>query len=285
MRRITQRSAILQACSMLSNASRCRQLAPKLKNVGQRVLLLVGEGDWLIPSQAEGKRLETVLARCIVKACTHLSAVSGCEEWNGIRCSCKAQTFVYELHGCSDLPGRSVSAGRFALPFRGSDASDQPHHPSLSACIADLRAIPSLWGFCGSTCESSVVCSAELPVPQPRFAAGGWHQSGEHHEGGGLLCEGAQDVGTCQQAGQEQLWRSCPHRAAHRPGAGHLCRQVRTHAFVLYSVLLPTRNLLGPSSSSCLHRVHHAATTQRARLLESLPGVWKQGLASIGSSH
>lgn len=45
----------------------CRQLAPKMKNVSQRVLLLVGEGDWLIPSQSEGKRLEKVLPRCSVK--------------------------------------------------------------------------------------------------------------------------------------------------------------------------------------------------------------------------
>ena len=58
--------------NMPSNTFDCRQLAPKLKNVGQRVLLLVGEGDWLIPSKSEGKRLETVLARCIVKACAHL---------------------------------------------------------------------------------------------------------------------------------------------------------------------------------------------------------------------
>lgn len=48
-----------------------RQLAPKMKNVGQRVLLLVGEGDWLIPSQSEGKRLEKVLPRCVVKANPH----------------------------------------------------------------------------------------------------------------------------------------------------------------------------------------------------------------------
>lgn len=45
----------------------CRQLAPQLQNVSQRVLLLVGEGDWLIPSQSEGKRLEKVLPRCSVK--------------------------------------------------------------------------------------------------------------------------------------------------------------------------------------------------------------------------
>lgn len=44
-----------------------RQLAPKLKNVGQRVLLVVGDGDLLIPSGEEGKRLEKALPRCRLK--------------------------------------------------------------------------------------------------------------------------------------------------------------------------------------------------------------------------
>ena len=64
-------AAAAHFANMLSMAFKCRQLAPKLKNVGQRVLLLVGEGDWLIPSSSEGKRLETVLARCVVKAWPH----------------------------------------------------------------------------------------------------------------------------------------------------------------------------------------------------------------------
>ena len=42
----------------------CRELAPKLKDVGQRVLLLVGDGDWLIPSADEGARLQKLLQRC-----------------------------------------------------------------------------------------------------------------------------------------------------------------------------------------------------------------------------
>ena len=53
------------------NALPCRQLAPKMKNVSQRVLMLVGGGDWLIPSEAEGKRLEKILPRCNVKASHH----------------------------------------------------------------------------------------------------------------------------------------------------------------------------------------------------------------------
>lgn len=113
MMRVTQRSAFAQAGSMLSDAFWCRQLAPKLKNVGQRVLLLVGEGDWLIPSQAEGKRLETVLARCIVKACAHLSTVSGCERWNGTGVS-RLRRQSLQLHVCSVFAGRSVFAGDFA---------------------------------------------------------------------------------------------------------------------------------------------------------------------------
>ena len=42
-----------------------------MKNVSQRVLMLVGGGDWLIPSEAEGKRLEKILPRCNVKASHH----------------------------------------------------------------------------------------------------------------------------------------------------------------------------------------------------------------------
>ena len=41
-----------------------RELAPKLKDVGQRVLLLAGDGDWLIPSADEGRRLQKLLQRC-----------------------------------------------------------------------------------------------------------------------------------------------------------------------------------------------------------------------------
>ena len=33
--------------------------------------MLVGGGDWLIPSEAEGKRLEKILPRCNVKASHH----------------------------------------------------------------------------------------------------------------------------------------------------------------------------------------------------------------------
>lgn len=46
-----------------------RQLAPKLKDVNQRVLLVVGSGDLLLPSGDEGKRLEKVLPRCRLKVC------------------------------------------------------------------------------------------------------------------------------------------------------------------------------------------------------------------------
>ncbi|EIE25026.1 alpha/beta-hydrolase [Coccomyxa subellipsoidea C-169] len=44
-----------------------RQLAPKLKDVNQRVLLLVGSGDLLLPSGEEGPRLEKLLPRCRLK--------------------------------------------------------------------------------------------------------------------------------------------------------------------------------------------------------------------------
>ena len=44
-----------------------RQLAPLLKEVGQRVLLLTGEGDLLIPSREEGPRLQRLLPRCQLK--------------------------------------------------------------------------------------------------------------------------------------------------------------------------------------------------------------------------
>ena len=45
-----------------------RQLAPVLRNVQQRVLLLTGEGDLLIPSREEGPRLQKLLPRCQLKA-------------------------------------------------------------------------------------------------------------------------------------------------------------------------------------------------------------------------
>jgi hypothetical protein len=41
-----------------------RQLEPKLKEVSQRVLLVVGSGDLLLPSGEEGSRLEKLLPRC-----------------------------------------------------------------------------------------------------------------------------------------------------------------------------------------------------------------------------
>ncbi|CAL8462015.1 g1546 [Coccomyxa elongata] len=44
-----------------------RQLAPKLKDVNQRVLLVVGSGDLLLPSGEEGTRLEKALPRCWLK--------------------------------------------------------------------------------------------------------------------------------------------------------------------------------------------------------------------------
>ena len=47
-----------------------RQLAPKLKDVNQRVLLVVGSGDLLLPSGEEGTRLEKVLPRCRLKVCS-----------------------------------------------------------------------------------------------------------------------------------------------------------------------------------------------------------------------
>jgi hypothetical protein len=54
--------AAYSACSCLN-----RQLAPVLKNVQQRVLLLTGEGDLLIPSREEGPRLQKLLPRCQLK--------------------------------------------------------------------------------------------------------------------------------------------------------------------------------------------------------------------------
>ena len=48
-----------------------RELAPKLKEVGQRVLLLAGDGDWLIPSADEGERLQKLLPRCQLRVCPH----------------------------------------------------------------------------------------------------------------------------------------------------------------------------------------------------------------------
>lgn len=45
-----------------------RYLAPKLRQVEQRVLLVVGDGDLLLPSGEEGKRLEKLLPRCRLKA-------------------------------------------------------------------------------------------------------------------------------------------------------------------------------------------------------------------------
>ena len=52
---------------MLQPCCQNRQLAPVLKEVGQRVLLLTGEGDLLIPSREEGPRLQRLLPRCQLK--------------------------------------------------------------------------------------------------------------------------------------------------------------------------------------------------------------------------
>ena len=92
---------------MLTMAFQRRQLAPKLKNVSQRVLLLVGEGDWLIPSQAEGKRLETVLARCIVKVCIHLFLCLNVTSDQDFMYENKTLgKFVLQLQTCSVNPSR-----------------------------------------------------------------------------------------------------------------------------------------------------------------------------------
>ena len=47
-----------------------------LKRVPQRVLLLVSDGDWLIPSAEEGPRLKQLLPRCRLRVCIHFSIVS-----------------------------------------------------------------------------------------------------------------------------------------------------------------------------------------------------------------
>ena len=65
-----------------------------MKNVSQRVLMLVGGGDWLIPSEAEGKRLEKILPRCNVKARHHQAltpqnTLSTCREGPSCAGTCK----------------------------------------------------------------------------------------------------------------------------------------------------------------------------------------------------
>lgn len=48
-------------------AAGCKFVENKYGEVQQRVLLLIGDGDWLIPSSAEGERLEKMLPRCSLK--------------------------------------------------------------------------------------------------------------------------------------------------------------------------------------------------------------------------
>ena len=47
-----------------------RFIADRLRSVGQRALVIIGDGDLLLPSGAEGKRLERELPRCRSKVCT-----------------------------------------------------------------------------------------------------------------------------------------------------------------------------------------------------------------------
>ena len=58
-----------------------------MKNVSQRVLMLVGGGDWLIPSEAEGKRLEKILPRCNVKASYRHCQSSEASPRHAMRCN------------------------------------------------------------------------------------------------------------------------------------------------------------------------------------------------------
>lgn len=44
-----------------------REIEDQIKTVQARVLVLVGDGDWLIPSREEGPRLQKLLPRCILR--------------------------------------------------------------------------------------------------------------------------------------------------------------------------------------------------------------------------
>ena len=58
-----------------------RFIADRISAVSQRVLLLVGDGDLLLPSGAEGKRLERELPRCTAKVallCVHRPCRNSC---------------------------------------------------------------------------------------------------------------------------------------------------------------------------------------------------------------
>jgi hypothetical protein len=50
-----------------------RFIADRVSAVTQRVLLLVSDGDLLLPSGAEGRRLEKLLPRCTSKVCRRRS--------------------------------------------------------------------------------------------------------------------------------------------------------------------------------------------------------------------
>ena len=56
-------------------------IADRLGDVGQRVLLLVGDGDLLLPSGAEGKRLARMLPRCVSKVVLRPPAHSVISSW------------------------------------------------------------------------------------------------------------------------------------------------------------------------------------------------------------
>jgi len=89
-------------------------IADRLGTVSQRVLLLVGDGDLLLPSGAEGKRLARMLPRCVSKVIFgHLRVPSPLPAWQ--RESSFKGAFVCAPQGLSRTICRRVSLQKHLL--------------------------------------------------------------------------------------------------------------------------------------------------------------------------
>lgn len=136
-----------------------------MKNVSQRVLMLVGGGDWLIPSEAEGKRLEKILPRCNVKARHH-------------------QALTPQTLSAHAVRGHHVLApanpGRRTWQLQNEHGGSSAHKLLLAICQCVCIFVLNFFGRKGAGLEpaDAGLPAAGVPLPQPCFAAGGWHQPG-----------------------------------------------------------------------------------------------------------